>query len=146
MVDVPGEELFRGLLESAPDAMVIVDEQAHIVLVNAQLTAHERTLIETHASIGHAILAGAKSELLQLAAVVAWTHHERFDGSGYPRGLAGEEIPVEGRIAAVADVFDALTSDRPYRAALSEAEALELIRRDPGFDPVVVAALEGIAG
>jgi len=106
------------------------------------LTPEERRVIETHASAGHAILAGARSELLRLADLVAWTHHERWQGNGYPRGLAGEQIPIEGRIAAVADVYDALTSERPYRPAFSEAEALQMIRDDVGLDPVVVAALE----
>ena len=69
------------------------------------------------------------SELLELAATIAWTHHERFDGRGYPRGLAGEEIPLEGRIAAVADVFDALTTDRVYRAALPVDEAVVMMQR-----------------
>lgn len=108
-----------------------------------ELDPEERRLMETHASTGHAILAGAKSDLLRVADTIAWTHHERMDGSGYPRGLAGTEIPVAGRIAAVADVFDALTSDRPYRSAFSEADALELVRRDRGtkFDAPVVDAL-----
>jgi putative two-component system response regulator len=117
-----------------------------ILLKEGLLTPEERVAIQTHASIGHAILAGANSELLQLADVVAWTHHERYDGSGYPRGLAGEQIPLAGRIAAVADVFDALTSDRPYRAALTEADALATIRADTGLDPSVVAALERVLG
>jgi putative two-component system response regulator len=115
-----------------------------VLLKSGPLTPDERILIEAHASIGHGILAGANSELLQLADVVAWTHHERFDGSGYPRGLAGEEIPIAGRIAAVADVFDALTSDRPYRGALSEGDALAIIHADRGLDPLVVAALDSV--
>ena len=116
-----------------------------LLLKEGPFTAPERALMETHTSIGHAILAGAESELLRLADVVAWTHHERLDGGGYPRGLSGDEIPLAGRIAAVADVFDALTSDRPYRAGLSRHDALELIRNDPGLDPAIVAALERVA-
>lgn len=114
-----------------------------ILLKPGPLDAEERRLIETHTSAGHAILAGAESDLLRVADTIAWTHHERMDGTGYPRGLAGDEIPLAGRIAAVADVFDALTSDRPYRRALPEHEALELIRRDRGtkFDARVVDAL-----
>ena len=107
------------------------------------LDPEERRLIESHASVGHAILAGAKSDLLRVADTIAWTHHERLDGSGYPRRLRGAELPIVGRIAAVADVFDALTSDRPYRPAFDEPEALAMIRRDRGtkFDERVVDAL-----
>jgi putative two-component system response regulator len=110
---------------------------------HGRLDEDERQLIETHAAVGHAILAGARSELLRLADVVTWTHHERFDGSGYPRGLVGEEIPLAGRIAAVADVYDALTSNRAYRPALGERAALALITAGRGreFDPNVVDAL-----
>lgn len=115
-----------------------------LLLKDGPLSADERLVIQTHASIGHGILAGADSELLRLADVIAWTHHERFDGSGYPRGLAKAEIPMPGRIAAVADVFDALTSDRPYRAALPEHEALATMRADCGLDPAVVDVLEAI--
>lgn len=107
------------------------------------LTPAERAEMERHAEVGHQILAGSESELLQMAARIALTHHEWFDGSGYPRGLAGEEIPVEGRIVAVADVLDALLSDRPYRPAMSIEEAVKLIEEGRGtqFDPEVVDAL-----
>jgi response regulator RpfG family c-di-GMP phosphodiesterase len=106
------------------------------------LSAAERQRVEEHPGLGFQILAPASSELLRLAALIALTHHERFDGSGYPRRLAGEAIPVEGRIAAVADVFDALTSQRPYRPALSQAQAAAYVRREAGrgFDSRVVAA------
>ncbi len=99
--------------------------------------------MEAHTTVGHRILADSESELLKMAATIALTHHEWFDGSGYPRGLNGEEIPLEGRIAAVADVFDALLSDRPYRPAFSVEEAKESIASERGthFDPVVVDAL-----
>jgi putative two-component system response regulator len=117
-----------------------------ILLKEGSLTSAERERIEQHCEVGRAILAGAKSELLQLAEVVAWTHHERVDGSGYPRGLSGDEIPLAGRIAAVADVYDALTSDRPYRRAFSPAESLEIVRHDAGLDAAVVAALERVVG
>ena len=78
--------------------------------------------------------------MLELAASIAWTHHEHFDGGGYPRGLAGANIPVEGRIAAVADVFDALTSDRVYRPAFTVERAVEEMRllRGTQFDPAVL--------
>jgi len=107
------------------------------------LTLEERNRMELHTAIGHQILCDSDSEVLKMAAQIALTHHEWFDGSGYPRGLKGEEIPVEGRIVAVADVFDALLSDRPYRAALGARGAIALIREERGthFDPDVVDAL-----
>jgi len=107
------------------------------------LTSEERTEMERHTQLGYELLADSESELLRLAATIALTHHERFDGSGYPRGLAGEEIPIEGRIAALADVFDALLSDRSYRPALALADAVALIREGRGthFDPRLVDLL-----
>jgi PAS domain S-box-containing protein len=107
------------------------------------LTPEERKVMECHTTVGYEILADSDSELLQLGARVALTHHERWDGTGYPRGIAGEEIPIEGRITAVADVFDALLSDRCYRAALPLEDAVEVIREGRGthFDPQVVDAL-----
>jgi PAS domain S-box-containing protein len=107
------------------------------------LTAAEREVMKLHTIVGHQILAGSQSELLQMAAVIALTHHERWDGEGYPRGLLGEEIPLEGRIAAVADVFDAVLSNRCYRSSMSPAEAVALMRKGRGtyFDPQVVDVL-----
>jgi putative two-component system response regulator len=107
------------------------------------LTPEERTAMERHTTIGHRILAGSSSELLRLAATIALTHHERWDGAGYPNGLEGEEIPLEGRIVAVADVFDALLSDRCYRPAMGVDEALTLMREGRGtqFDPKLVDLL-----
>jgi diguanylate cyclase (GGDEF)-like protein len=107
------------------------------------LTDDERTEMERHTTVGHQILAHSKSELLQIAAMIALTHHERWDGNGYPHGLRGEDIPTEGRIVAVADVFDALLSDRCYRPAMSPVEAVARIRGGRGtqFDPLVVDAL-----
>jgi PAS domain S-box-containing protein len=113
-----------------------------ILLKAGPLDPDERTEMERHAEIGHRILEGSGAELLDMAATIAWTHHERFDGSGYPRGLEGEEIPLEGRIAAVADVFDALTINRVYRQALPYGEAVALMRSKRGshFDPGVLDA------
>jgi putative two-component system response regulator len=110
------------------------------------LRPSERALVERHPEIGYEILADAGDELLDLAASVALTHHERVDGAGYPRGLSGAEIPLEGRIAAVADVFDALTHERVYRAAFAPEEALEMMRRGRGsqFDEGVFDAFEGV--
>lgn len=107
------------------------------------LTPEEREVMERHTTVGHQILGDSESEVLRLGATIALTHHERWDGSGYPQGLAGEEIPIEGRITAVADVFDALLSDRCYRAAMSLDHAVEVMRDGRGshFDPQVVDAL-----
>ncbi len=114
-----------------------------ILLKPGELTEEEREVMKRHTEIGYRVLAGSGSELLELAATIALTHHERVDGSGYPRGLAGPEIPLEGRIAAVADVFAALTSDRRYRSALPFEEALEVVRAGRGsqFDAEVVDVL-----
>jgi putative two-component system response regulator len=113
-----------------------------ILLKPGPLTAAERVAMQRHAKIGHDILGGSQLDLLELAATIAWTHHERVDGTGYPRGLAGSEIPLEGRIVAVVDVYDALTSDRPYRPALSHERALALMSTGKGtqFDAIVLDA------
>ena len=113
-----------------------------ILQKRGRLTPAERAIMQEHASVGRELLGGSGSELLELAAAVAWTHHERWDGSGYPRGLEATEIPVEGRIVAVADVYDALTSDRPYRPAISEREARAYLVAERGyaFDPEIVDA------
>jgi putative two-component system response regulator len=108
-----------------------------ILLKPGPLTEAERAQVETHAEVGRQILQGSESPILQLAESIAWTHHEKVDGSGYPRGLVGEEIPIHGRIAAVADVYDALTRDRPYREAMPVAQATTLMSEGRGthFDP-----------
>jgi HD-GYP domain-containing protein (c-di-GMP phosphodiesterase class II) len=104
------------------------------------LDPHELAVMRTHAELGHKLLAGSGEEVLELAALIALTHHERWDGSGYPRGLVGNEIPLEGRIAAIADVFDALLDDRTYRPPLGVEEALGILREGRGshFDPVLL--------
>jgi PAS domain S-box-containing protein len=116
---------------------------AEILRKAGPLSVEERGVMERHATIGHGIFAHFQSDLSRMAATIALTHHERWDGSGYPQGLAGEEIPLEGRIVAVADVFDALLSDRSYRPALSADEAVAVIRegRITQFDPKIVDAL-----
>jgi HD-GYP domain-containing protein (c-di-GMP phosphodiesterase class II) len=113
-----------------------------ILLKPGPLTPEERRVMERHAQVGHDMLAGSGSELLDLAAQIALSHHERYDGTGYPNRLAGEDIPLAGRIVAVADVFDALTSDRVYKRAMSVTDAVGIIRRERGahFDPAVVDA------
>lgn len=96
----------------------------------------------SHSLAGVEIIAKATSPVLQMAASIAYTHHEKWDGTGYPRGLAGEDIPLEGRIAAVADVFDALCSRRPYKEAFPLEKALDIVREGRGthFDPAVLDA------
>jgi putative two-component system response regulator len=103
-----------------------------ILLKPGPLDHKERLEMQRHAEIGRRILAGSRSDLMDTAATIAGTHHERVDGKGYPQGLRGKEIPVEGRIAAIADVFDALTSDRVYRPAIAATDALELMASGAG--------------
>jgi putative two-component system response regulator len=113
-----------------------------VLLKPGKLTAEEFEIIKGHADAGHEMLLGSSSEIVRLGGVIAHTHHERWDGSGYPRGLGGETIPQEGRIAAIGDVFDALTSDRVYRAALPVKSAVKMMRdeRDRHFDPELLDA------
>lgn len=105
----------------------------------------ERIVMQHHTDLGRELLGGSGNDLLELAATIAWTHHERWDGSGYPRGLAGGAIPLEGRIVALADAFDAMTTDRPYRTARTVGEAIAAIEEERGraFDPDVVDAFLG---
>jgi len=117
-----------------------------ILLKPGRLTAEEFEIIKTHTVVGARILSGSSSRLLQIASEVALSHHEKWDGTGYPRGLSGDEIPVTGRIVALADVFDALTHRRPYKEAWATETAAEEIRRSAGthFDPDVVAAFASL--
>jgi hypothetical protein len=112
-----------------------------ILLSPGKLSAQEWEVMQTHAALGADLLSGSISPVLQMAAVIAGSHHERWDGTGYPRGLTGEAIPLVGRVVAVADTFDALIHDRPYKRAWPVAEALAEIRRVAGsqLDPGVVA-------
>ena len=116
---------------------------AELLCKPGPLDAEERKAMELHTLLGHRIFAHFESELSRTAASIALTHHERFDGSGYPHGLVGEEIPLAGRITAVADVFDALLTDRSYRPALSLDDAIEVMSEGRGsqFDPLIVDAL-----
>ncbi|MBU6259367.1 MAG: HD domain-containing protein [Burkholderiales bacterium] len=103
-------------------------------------TPEERAVMNQHPRIGAEILGRSRIPLFQLAAEVALAHHERWDGRGYPGGLAGTAIPLSGRIVAVTDFFDALTMDRCYRPAFSDARAVEMLRAERGraFDPAIV--------
>jgi putative two-component system response regulator len=113
-----------------------------ILLKLGRLTRAEFEVVKDHALIGARLLAGSQSPLLRMAETIARTHHEFCNGQGYPFGLSGEAIPLAGRIAAVADVFDALTSRRPYKVASTAEVAVWIIRRGSGsrFDPEVVQA------
>ncbi|MBW3594664.1 MAG: response regulator [Actinobacteria bacterium] len=104
------------------------------------LDVEERAVMERHCEVGHRILSGSNTPVLNLAATIALTHHERVDGSGYPRGLVGEGIPIEGRIAAIADVFDALTTNKVYRAAIPMTKAIEIMMEERGrhFDATLL--------
>ncbi len=119
-----------------------------ILLKRGQLSAQEFDQMKTHTLIGARILSGGRSELLQLAEEIALTHHERWDGSGYPIGLSGTQIPLTGRIVALADVFDALTQARPYKRAWTREEALQEVRRSAGthFDPLIVETALQVLG
>jgi putative two-component system response regulator len=136
---------FAGLLrEAAPmhDVGKIGTPEA-ILRKPGPLNEEERKEMERHTVVGHEIFAGSESRLLQIAATIALTHHERYDGAGYPRGLIRDEIPLAGRITAVADVFDALLSERCYRPALGVEDAAAIIREGSGthFDPRIADLL-----
>ena len=112
----------------------------HILRKPGPLSAAEWKIMKTHPEIGYRILANSSSGLMDEAAIIALTHHERIDGSGYPHGLSEDDIPLVGKIAAVADVFDALTTRRVYRDAFSLPDALEIMREGRGnqFDPAIL--------
>jgi hypothetical protein len=115
-----------------------------VLLKPGPLTPCERAVMERHTIVGFEMLAGSPSDLIQAAATIARSHHERVDGQGYPDGLSGDAIPLPGRIVAVADVFDALTSDRVYRAAMPVDKALGILAEGRGtqFDGAVLDAFE----
>jgi putative two-component system response regulator len=131
------------LLEAAPmhdiGKVGIAD---NILLKPGRLTAEEFEVMKLHAIYGYELLSGSSSPLLQAAAEIAKGHHEKFDGSGYPAGIKGEDIPIFSRIVAVADVFDALTSERPYKKAWEVEAAVDFLNDGAGthFDPACVKA------
>jgi response regulator RpfG family c-di-GMP phosphodiesterase len=117
-----------------------------VLLKPGKLTREEFEVVKTHAVLGARVLAGGESDLLRAAERVARSHHERWDGTGYPDGLAGNDIPLEGRLVHVADVFDVLVHERPYKESWTVEAAAEEIRRGAGtqFDPEVVRSFEAI--
>jgi len=110
-----------------------------ILLKPGKLDADEWETMKSHSAIGAKILSGHHSTLMEMAREIALSHHEKWDGSGYPKGLSGEDIPLSGRIIALADVFDALTSERPYKKAWSIEESIDYIKENSGkhFDPTL---------
>jgi putative two-component system response regulator len=131
------------LLEAAPmhdiGKVGIADK---ILLKPGRLEPEEFEIMKRHAMIGYELLQGSSSRVLQAGADIARGHHEKFDGSGYPEGLKGEDIPIFSRIVAVADVFDALTSERPYKKAWEVEAAVDFLKAGSGshFDPACVSA------
>ncbi|UCB44923.1 MAG: HD domain-containing protein [Spirochaetota bacterium] len=111
-----------------------------VLLKPMELDNNEWTAMKAHTTIGAEIIGNHNSVAFRMAKIIALTHHERWDGTGYPNGLRGEKIPFFGRIVAISDVFDALTTVRPYKKAWSEEEAVEAIKMGSGsqFDPSLV--------
>ena len=118
----------------------------HVLLKPGRLTDEEFEVVKTHAVLGARVLAGGESDLLQTAERIARSHHERWDGTGYPDALAGADIPLEGRLVHVADVFDVLLHERPYKESWTVEAAADEIRHGAGtqFDPEVVQAFEAL--
>jgi len=119
-----------------------------ILLKPSRFTPEERALMMQHCEIGAELLSGSDSPLLNMAQRIAISHHEKWNGEGYPNNLVAEQIPIEGRIVAVADVYDALSHDRPYKQAWAKDEVLQLLgsKRGIHFDPSVIDALFEIVG
>ncbi|NOZ38045.1 MAG: HD domain-containing protein, partial [Gammaproteobacteria bacterium] len=117
-----------------------------ILLKPGKLDEEEWKIMKNHTLIGVRILEGDDCELLNAARTIALTHHEKWDGSGYPNGVAGEDIPVMGRLVAICDVFDALISKRPYKKAWSMDDTIELLKKERGkhFDPHLLDCFLGI--
>lgn len=116
-----------------------------ILLKPGKLESDEYEIMKTHSELGYKILKNSKRPLLQAAAVIAHEHHEKWDGSGYPRSLSGEQIHIYGRIIALSDVFDALSCERVYKPAWPMEKIIEFIRSERGkhFDPILVDLLMG---
>ena len=116
--------------------------QDKILLKPGKFDKDEWTQMQEHTRIGHAILSNSQSRYIQTGSIIALNHHERFDGSGYPNGISGKDIPLVARIVSVADVYDALISPRPYKRAWTNADAEDYLHKHAGsqFDPICVEA------
>ncbi len=138
---MPPEEVEMLLLAAAMHDVGKVATPDNILLKPGKLTADEMAIMKQHSTAGYEILKESESPMLQLAAEIALSHHERWDGTGYPRGIAGTDIPLSGRLVSIVDVFDALTSVRPYKPAWPIDDALDEISRGIGkhFDPEIHA-------
>jgi response regulator RpfG family c-di-GMP phosphodiesterase len=143
-----GEKVAEQILYASPMHDVgKIGIRDDILLKPGKLTKEEFEIMKTHAQIGADIIGNHKSPVLKLAREIALSHHEKWDGSGYPRGLTGEDIPLEARIVAICDVFDALTSKRPYKEAWSIEKAISFMKEQSGqhFDPKLIELfIEGI--
>jgi putative two-component system response regulator len=137
------ELIWRAAIVHDIGKIAVADE---ILLKPGKLTEAEFEKVKLHTVTGEAILSNARSHLITKAGEIAASHHERWDGQGYPYGLRSEQIPLAGRIVAIADVYDALTHERPYKDAWSVSDAVEEITDQAGrqFDPGAVAAFAGL--
>lgn len=143
-LDLTAEECRLLLLATPMHDIGKVSTPDGILLKQGPLSAAEWAIMKMHSRAGYDILAGSSSKVLQLAAQIALRHHERWDGSGYPDGMRGTQIPLAARIAMVGDVFDALISKRPYKRAWTIEEARTQIKKSSGthFDPMIVEAMD----
>jgi putative two-component system response regulator len=139
-LDMPREEAWMITYASPLHDIGKVGVPDSILLKPGPLTSEELRVVQSHASIGNEILRNTTSRLLQVAAEIASSHHERWDGKGYPEGLSGETIPLSGRVVAIVDVFDTLTVERCYRSAFSLEQALDILQEGKGthFDPKIL--------
>jgi HD-GYP domain-containing protein (c-di-GMP phosphodiesterase class II) len=140
-VDAAQAQVLRGAARLHDMGKLAIPDR--ILLKPGRLTLAERLIVEQHPVLGYELLRNSGADLLDVAASIALSHHERWDGTGYPDALGGDDIPLGARIIFVADAYDAMTSDRVYRGRLSDDEAIAELARCSGtqFDPDVVAAL-----